>query len=106
MPLAFWIRRRSPPGKSVAYTGLSILKPQLRLLVNDDVGSETLAKDSPICEAGDPGRQAADLVVGLFQAHDLAVAGPHRQKVDRPSPEGQVPNVGATVRDARVDVGV
>src|ERR1700730_9785466 len=50
-----------------------ILKPQLRLLVNDDVGSETLAQDSPIGEASDPGRQATDLVVGLFQAHDLPV---------------------------------
>jgi hypothetical protein len=50
-----------------------ILKPELGLLVDDDVGSETLAQDSPIGEPGDPRRQTADLIVGLFEAHDLAV---------------------------------
>ena len=56
----------------------------------------------PAIQAGRP----LDLVVGLFQAHDLAIPGPHRQKVDRPGAQGQIANMGAAVRDARVDVGV
>src|SRR2546428_509727 len=44
-----------------------IQKPELLLLVHYDVGSVTLSQNTPVGEASDPGRQAADLVVGLFQ---------------------------------------
>src|SRR4029450_12574234 len=55
-----------------------IQEAQLLLLVDDEVGSEPFSQDTPVRESSDPGGQPADLVVGFFQAHDLAISGPHR----------------------------
>src|SRR6516225_1161680 len=83
-----------------------IQEAELLLLVDDDVGGVTLPQDTPICEPGDPGRQTADFVMGLFEAHDLTVARPRCQQINRPSAQGQVADMGATVRDAGVDIGM
>src|SRR5207248_6848005 len=83
-----------------------IEKAQLLLLVDDDIRGEALAQDAAIGEPGDPRRQTTDLVVGLLQAHDLAIPRPSRQEINRPSAEGQVADMRAAVRDAGVDVGV
>src|SRR5438270_6501085 len=55
-----------------------IEKSQLLLLVDDDIRGEALAQDAAIGEPGDPRRQTTDLVVGLLQAHDLAIPRPSR----------------------------
>src|SRR6202030_761939 len=83
-----------------------IEKAQLLLLVDDDVRGEALAQDTAIGKPGDPRRQPTDLVVGLLQAHDLTIPGPSRQEINRPSAQGQVTDMRAAVRDARVDEGV
>src|SRR5438270_2012251 len=53
-----------------------IEKAQLLLLVDDDVSGEALVQDAAIGKPGDPRGQPTDLVVGLLQAHDLAVPCP------------------------------
>src|SRR5246127_5331335 len=83
-----------------------IEKAQLLLLVDDDVRGEPLAQDAAIRKPGDPRRQTTDLVVGLLQAHDLAIPRPSRKQINRPSAQGQVADMRAAVRDARMDVGV
>src|SRR5215813_6128401 len=100
--------RRSPPGKSVAYTGLSyvILEAQLRLIVDDDVGRVPLLQDPPVRKASNPGWQTTQLVVGLLQAHDVLVSDPRRQKIDGPGAQGLVARVSATVRDTGMGIGV
>ena len=88
-PLAAW---------EVCHVNRAVIeKPQLLLLVDDDVGGEALAQDAAIGEPGDLGRQSADLVVGLLQAHDLAIPRPSRQEINRPSAQGQVADMRSAV---------
>src|SRR4051794_5654396 len=62
-----------------------VQKAKLILLVDDDVRGGALAQDAAIGEPGNPCRQPTDLVVGLLQAHALAVPRPSRKEINRPS---------------------
>src|SRR4029077_1499586 len=86
-PLAAWEVRRID--RAV------IEKAQLLLLVDDDVGGEALAQDAAVGKSGDPSRQPTDLVVGLLQAHDLAIPRPGGKEINRPSTQSQVTDMCA-----------
>src|SRR5712691_12759679 len=93
-------------GEVIGIDGLVVYIAELLEIVNHDVSPVPQAQRATIFVVGDPCRVSTHLVVCLLQSHEMSLTDPVSQEVHGPHTRSQVYDVGATIRQRDMRIGV